>query len=88
MATKKKTPRWVDVKVRLTDIERTGLIGLVQDLYAASKDNQAFLHARFALGDDVLKPYKGTITQWIHQADDSNFTAVRRSSQRVPVSPQ
>jgi len=41
------------------------LIGLVQDLYAASKDNQAFLHARFGLGDDVLKPYKATIDRWL-----------------------
>ena len=69
VATKKKTPSWVDVKVRLADFDRAGLIGLVQDLYAASKDNQAFLHARFALGDDVLKPYKATITQWINPAD-------------------
>jgi superfamily II DNA or RNA helicase len=34
---------------------------LIQDLYAASKDNQAFLHARFGIGDDVLKPYKSII---------------------------
>jgi len=62
MATKKNTPSWSDVKTRLVDFDRAGLIGLVQDLYAASKDNQAFLHARFALGDDVLKPYKVTST--------------------------
>jgi hypothetical protein len=37
----------------------------VQDLYAASKDNQAFMHARFALGGDVLKPYKLTIDRWL-----------------------
>jgi hypothetical protein len=41
------------------------LIGLVQDLYAASKDNQAFLHTRFGLGGDVLKPYKATIDRWL-----------------------
>lgn len=50
-------PSWSDIKGKLADFDRQGLIGLVQDLYAASKDNQAFLHARFALGDDVLKPY-------------------------------
>jgi hypothetical protein len=49
VVTKKKTPSWVDVKARLADIDRAGLIGLVQDLYAASKDNQAFLHTWFAL---------------------------------------
>jgi hypothetical protein len=61
MGTKKTTPSWTDVKAKLVNVDRAGLIGLVQNLYAASKDNQAFLHARFALGDDVLKPYKATI---------------------------
>ena len=65
MATKKNTPGWSDVKTRLADFDRAGLIGLIQDLYAASKDNQAFLHARFALCDDVLKPYKVTIDRWL-----------------------
>lgn len=53
MATRKNTPSWSDVKVKLADFGRTGLIGLVQDLYTASKDNQTFLHARFGLGDDM-----------------------------------
>ena len=65
MATKTKTPGWSDVKTKLVNFDRSGLIGLVQDLYAASKDNQAFLHARFALGDDVLTPYKVTINRWL-----------------------
>jgi hypothetical protein len=37
----------------------------VQDLYAASKDNQAFLHSRLGLGHDQLKPYKEAISRWI-----------------------
>jgi hypothetical protein len=41
------------------------LLGLVQDLYTANKDNQAFLHARFGVGADVLKPYKETIERWL-----------------------
>jgi len=65
MTTKKSAPSWSDVKAKLGDFERAGLIGLVQDLYAASKDNRAFLHARFALGDDVLKPYKISIDRWL-----------------------
>lgn len=65
MKTKKIAPSWSDVKAKLADFDRVGLIALVQDLYAASKDNQAFLHARFALGDDVLKPYKATIDRWL-----------------------
>lgn len=65
MATKKTTPSWSDVKTKLADFDRAGLIGLVQDLYTASKDNKVFLHARFALGDHVLKPYQVTINRWL-----------------------
>jgi len=65
MATKKNTPSWSDVKTKLTDFDRAGLLALVQDLYAASKDNQAFLNARLSLGDDPLKPYMATIERWL-----------------------
>lgn len=64
MTRKSNAPTWTDVKAKLADFDRAGLIGLLQNLYAASKDNQAFLHTRFALGDDVLKPYKATIDRW------------------------
>jgi hypothetical protein len=56
---------WTDVKAKLASFDRIGLLGLVQDLYAAHKDNQAFLHARFGLGADVLEPYKETIDRWL-----------------------
>ena len=65
MATKTNTPSWGDVKTKLLDFDRAGLLGLLQNLYAANKDNQAFLHARLSLGDDVLKPYKVTIDRWL-----------------------
>ena len=67
MATKKANPSWIDnnIKAKLADFDRDGLLGLLQDLYAASKDNQAFLHAHLRLGDDVLKPYKATISRWL-----------------------
>ena len=58
-------PTWSDVKAKLVGFDRAGLIGLIQDLYAASKDNQAFLHARFSLSGDVLKPYKAAIDRWL-----------------------
>ena len=58
-------PTWTDVKAKLASFDRIGLLGLVQDLYAAHKDNQAFLHARFGLGADVLEPYKETIDRWL-----------------------
>jgi len=61
----KSRPTWTDVKAKLASSDRAGLLGLVQDLYAANKENQTFLHARFDLGADVLKPYKQTIDRWL-----------------------
>lgn len=62
---KRTTPTWSDVKTKLADFDRTGMLALVQDMYAASKENQTFLHARFGLGADTLKPYKTTISRWL-----------------------
>jgi hypothetical protein len=61
----KSPPTWKDVRARLASFDRTGLLNLVQDLYATHKDNQTFLHARLGLGEDVLKPYKQTIDRWL-----------------------
>jgi hypothetical protein len=65
MTMKKTTPSWSDLKPKFADFDRAALLSLVQALYSASKDNQAFLHTRFAVGGDVLKPYKETISRWI-----------------------
>ena len=62
---KNTSPTWSDVKTALLDFDRAGLRGLVQDLYTASKDNQAFLHARLGLGHDQLQPFKASISRWI-----------------------
>ena len=56
---------WTDVKAKLAGFDRAGLLGLIQNLYILQKDNQRFLHARFGLGDDVLKPFKETIERWL-----------------------
>jgi hypothetical protein len=61
----KSKPTWSDVKAKLLDFDRPGLMALIQDLYAAYKDNQTFLHTRFGLGQDVLAPYKKTIDHWL-----------------------
>src|SRR3712207_9188713 len=85
MATKPKkaAPSWSDVKGRLAEFDRTALLGLVQDLYAASKDNQAFLHARFGLGGDVLDPYKATIDRWlwpdVHRNQDVSVSKAKKA---------
>jgi hypothetical protein len=62
---KQTLPTWRDVKGKLAAFDRAGLFGIIQDLYAASKSNQAFLHARFGLGGDVLAPYKAIIDRWL-----------------------
>ncbi len=61
----KSQPTWRDVKAGLESFDHTALLGMVQDLYVAHKDNQTFLHARLGLSEDVLKPYKQTIARWL-----------------------
>lgn len=61
----RKGASWSDVKAKLAHFNHDGLVGLLHDLYAASKDNQAFLHARFGLGEDALAPYKLSINRWL-----------------------
>src|ERR1700758_2100773 len=58
-------PAWTDVKAKLASFDRSGLLDLIHDLYAAHKDNRAFLHARFGVGGDTLRPYKETLDRWL-----------------------
>jgi hypothetical protein len=74
-------PSWTDVKAKLASFDRLGLLGLIQDLYAAHKDNQAFLHTRFGLGADVLHPYKETLDRWLLAGCLAKPGYVRRKSQ-------
>ncbi len=86
MATKKTPkakPGWSDVKTRLTGFDRAGLLRLVQDLYAASKDNKIFLHARFGLGDDPLEPYKDVIIHWINPPDYRHPISVSKAKKAI-----
>ncbi len=61
----KAKPTWRDVKAELDRFDRVGLLGLIKDLHGASRDNEAFLHARLGLGPDPLEPYRKTISRWI-----------------------
>jgi hypothetical protein len=61
----KSQPTWTDVKAKLVNFDRAALVGLIQSLYSAQKDNQMFLHSRFGLGGDVLEPYKKIIDRWL-----------------------
>ena len=65
MAKRTPKPNWTSLKSHLSTFDKRALLGLLQDLYAASPDNQAFLHARFGSGEDTLKPYKKTLARWI-----------------------
>ena len=58
-------PAWTDIKARLAGFDRRELIGLIQDLYAAHKENRTFLHARFGVDSDPLRPYKETLDRWL-----------------------
>ena len=55
-------PTWSDVKAKLMDFDRAGMLRLVQDLYAASRDNQNSLHACFGLGPDVASKKSADLT--------------------------
>jgi len=59
MSAKKPTPTWSAVKTKLSNFDHAGLICLVHDLYAASKDTRTSLHARLSLGGDALAPLQG-----------------------------
>lgn len=79
----KKSPSWADVKTILADFDRAGVLALLQDLYSSSKENQAFLHARFGLGSDPLLPYKTSISRWlwpdISRAQDTSISKAKKA---------
>jgi hypothetical protein len=80
----KAQPKWSDVKAKLANFDRAGLLGLVQDLYAAHPDNRTFLHTRFGLGEDVLEPYKQTIDRWLWpDAFRKQDTSVAKAKQAI-----
>jgi hypothetical protein len=65
MTKSKSQPTWTDVKAKLAAFDRPALLDLIRHLYAAHQENQAFVHARFGLGEDALEPYKKTIDRWL-----------------------
>ena len=79
----KSQPTWTDVKAKLADFDRAALLGLIQSLYATHKDNKTFLHARFALAEDVLEPYKKTIDRWlwpdVFRRQDTSVSQAKRA---------
>ena len=62
----KKKPSWSDIKKSLAEYDRPALLGLIADLYSLNPQNKTFLHARFATGDDALKPYLKIIDEALY----------------------
>ena len=58
MAKKNTGPSWSDVKAELINADRDAFLLIIKDLYAASKQNQLFLHTRLGLGMTRLSPTK------------------------------
>ncbi len=86
MTDSKKKPGWSDLKRRLADLDRPALLGLIQDLYAADRKNQLFLHARFALVEDVLGPYKAVISRWIcPDVMKNQEVSISKARKRSPI---
>jgi hypothetical protein len=80
----KAQPKWTDVRAKLASFDRAGLLGLVQDLYAAHPDNRTFLHTRFGLGENILEPYKQTIDRWLWpDAFRKQDTSVAKAKQAI-----
>ncbi len=80
----KSRPTWADVKRNLAGFDRAALLSLVQDLYAAHKDDQAFLHSRFGLCEDALEPYKKTMDRWLWpNVSRRQETSVAKAKQAV-----
>mgnify|MGYP006291736231 CR=1 FL=1 len=64
--TRTNKPTWSDVKSVAASLDQKQLLALLGDLYRHSRDNQAFLHARFGIGADPLGPYKVTIDECMY----------------------
>jgi hypothetical protein len=75
-------PAWTDIKARLAGFDRRELMGLIQDLYAAHKENRTFLHARFGVGSDALRPYKETLDRWLYVLRNQD-TSVAKAKQTI-----
>jgi hypothetical protein len=69
---KSSKPVWSSVKAAIARMDEKQLIALVSDLYRLSKENQAFLHTRFGVGDDPLNPYKKTINSCMYPDIERN----------------
>ena len=59
---KPRETTWSDLKAELARFDRTGLLGLLKDMYALRPENRAFLAAQLGVGSAPLTP--GHLEQW------------------------
>ena len=57
----KNASSWQDIKKTIKEFDNASLLQIIADLYKLNKNNQHFLHARFAQSTDMLLPYKAII---------------------------
>jgi hypothetical protein len=55
-------PNWKAVKAQLRGLDADRLVDLIHDLYAASTDNQRFLHSRLVDSTSELGKYRELIS--------------------------
>jgi hypothetical protein len=60
---KRRPDTWGNVKASLDRMDRSGLVGVIHDLYKASNVNRRFLHARFVPAAPALEEYRRLVRE-------------------------
>ena len=55
---KPRETTWSDLKAELAQFDRTGLLGLLKDLYSLRPENSAFIAARLGVSGDPLALFR------------------------------
>ena len=68
MATKsaqasQRQPSWADIKTKLHAFDKSGLVGLIHDLYEASTANRRFLQARLLPSPSAVEKYRRLVAE-------------------------
>ena len=58
-----RQPSWADIKTKLEAFDKSGLVGLVHDLYEASTANRRFLRARLLPSPSAVEKYRRLVAE-------------------------
>ena len=87
---KKKSPSWIDVKRKISGLEKNMLLELLGELYRLSDENKDFFNTRFSLIDNTLEPYKRIIQKAVNPSlennEDLNLKRAKNEILRYPES--